>query len=43
MGQQSPLLVTILQVTGMLRGTSFPEDIKEMRFKYRQFEFMDQV
>jgi hypothetical protein len=27
----------------MLRGVSFPEVIKEMRFKYRQFEFMDQV
>jgi hypothetical protein len=23
----------LMQVTGLLRGASFPEDIKEMRFK----------
>lgn len=32
----------VLRVTGLLRGASFPEDVKEMRFKCRQFEFMAQ-
>jgi hypothetical protein len=30
------------QVTGFLRGFSFPERIRETRSRYRQFEFLHQ-